>query len=65
MANAKSQSGNSRGKLYLQKPQKLTLTSVGGKKVKPPKGTKTVSQNANGNLVYMDKNGKPIRKSRG
>lgn len=42
--------------------KKLTLTSVNGKKVKAPKGTKTVSQNNNGNLVYKDKNGKPIKK---
>ena len=42
--------------------QKLTLNSVNGKKVKAPKGTKTVTQNNNGNLVYKDKNGKPIKK---
>ena len=40
----------------------LKLTSVNGKKVKSPKGTKTVTQNGNGNLVYKDKNGKPIKK---
>ena len=45
--------------------KKLTLTTVGGRKVKPPKGTKTVTQNQKGNLVYKDKNGKPIKKGRG
>lgn len=42
--------------------KKLKLTSVGGRKVNAPKGTKTVTQNAKGNLVYKDKAGKPIKK---
>jgi hypothetical protein len=43
--------------------KKLTLTSVGGRKVNAPKGTKTVTQNAKGNLVYKDKKGNAIKKA--
>jgi hypothetical protein len=45
------------------KGKKLTLTSVNDKKVKPPKGTKTVTDSKRG-LVYKDKFGKPIKKGR-
>ena len=41
--------------------KKLTLTSVNGKKVNAPKGTKTVTSSG-GKLVYKDKYGKPIKK---
>ena len=43
------------------KGKKLKLTSVNDKKVKSPKGTKTVTDTRNG-LVYKDKFGKPIKK---
>ncbi len=42
--------------------KKLKLTSVNDKKVNAPKGTKTVSMNSSGKLVYKDKSGRPIRK---
>ncbi len=35
---------------------------VNDKKVNAPKGTKTVSMNSSGKLVYKDKSGRPIRK---
>ena len=41
--------------------EKLKLTSVNGKKVNAPKGTKTVTYSG-GKLVYKDKAGKPIKK---
>lgn len=41
--------------------KKLKLTSVNGKKVNSPKGTKTVTSSG-GKLVYKDKAGKPIKK---
>jgi hypothetical protein len=43
--------------------KKLKLTSVNGKKVNSPKGTKTVTSSG-GKLVYKDKDGKPIRRGR-
>ena len=42
--------------------KKLKLTSVNGKKVKSPKGTKTVTTGSGGRLVYLDKDGNRLRR---